>query len=245
MGILLKSMVAFKLTLALLVALAASNELESLDNSNNQAMSSVGMFGGATASGTSTCAFDAGERKLGDSMSTNIEDPIAFAEKLVGDVLPKKKAEKGFLLDDGDGTLCIHSVAGAASTLSDSDAQDALNEMLGTMRTKLCDGADLGCCSSGTACEVTFCMSGFDLKNEKEIIGGEIQVADGDGGYNTLNIFKLGIATKKAVACIVNNDGSKCMSGSKTDTFSMQMKDSDDPTDEDKERIIAMFASAA
>ena len=43
---------AFKLTLALLVALAASNELESLDNSNNQAMSSVGMFGGATASGT-------------------------------------------------------------------------------------------------------------------------------------------------------------------------------------------------
>ena len=43
----------------------------------------------------------------------------------------------------------------------------------------------------------------------------------------------------------MNNDGSKCMSGSKTDTFSMEMKNSDDPTDEDKERIIAMFASAA
>ena len=44
----------------------------------------------------------------------------------------------------------------------------------------------------------------------------------------------------------MNNDGSKCMSGSTSDTFSMEMaNNNDDPTDEDKERIIAMFSSAA
>ena len=81
------------------------------------------------------------------------------------------------------------------------------------MRTKLCDGADLGCCSSGTACEVTFCMSGFNSKHkaqkkDKLVKGGELQVADGNGGYNTLNIKKLGIATKK----VTQTDSDKLVS---------------------------------
>ena len=117
------------------------------------------------------------------------------------------ESNANYLLDDGDGTRCIHSVAGVASTLS-GDAQSTLTTMLGTMRTKLCDGADFACCSSGTACEVTFCMSGYDSKKEKVVNGGEIQVADGDGGYNTLNIKKLGIATQK----VTHTDSDKLVS---------------------------------
>ena len=40
-------------------------------------------------------------------------------------------------------------------------------------------------------------MSGFDSKRDKVVNNCEIQVADGNGGYNTLEIQKLGIATKK------------------------------------------------